>query len=208
MLDKYLKMIYTNKKKGFMTKNDFLNMVKEVCSKNSFELKLVDEPSINIAGIACGGVFDRDNKELIVATKRDEELWFGILAHEFNHLKQFLEGHPYFQKEILDDAIFDDWVNGKEVNNIEEIIKNIQLLEYDCEKRTIELIKDYQLPIDLDYYIKMSNIYVLSHNLMLKKRKFLSRSIKDLAKTNIFPTSLINDLQTNEYDSYLEELFD
>ena len=53
----------------------------------------------------------------------------------------------------------------------------------------------------------MSNAYVLSHNLMLDKRKFITGRISDLAKDIRLPAVFIEDYNTREFDYVLEGLF-
>ena len=45
-------------------------------------------------------------------------------------------------------------------------------LEHDCERRTLAMIKDYDLPIDGEKYARMAASYVMFYEYVKKHRKW------------------------------------
>jgi len=95
----------------------------------------------------CHGMFAFNHKDepviKVAVGNKSNEQWFGILIHEYCHFLQWVEGSKI-------------WKQFEECNfNIDEIIKcpkkykkEILLLirlEADCERRTVKLIKEYDL---------------------------------------------------------------
>lgn len=189
--------------------NDFIGLVVNTCIEHGYTAQFIAEESVKVPNteIKCSGYLDGKLKLLAVGTKRPADIWLGVLAHEFCHLLQGLDNHPYFTSEVVYDELFDKWLEGQDVDNIEFVIKQVRDVELDCEKRTVELIKQYNLPINLDEYIRMSNAYVLSHNLMLKKRKFITGRVSDLAKDVRIPAEFLDNYDVECYDYILEGLF-
>jgi hypothetical protein len=60
----------------------------------------------------------------------------------------------------------------EEVENIAEHIAACRDLELDNEKRTVKIIKEFSLPINITQYIKKSNAYVHFYNYMLISRRW------------------------------------
>jgi hypothetical protein len=87
-------------------------------------------------------------------------------------MTQWLEGIPLWR--TANDSIeeIDKWLDGKEVENIEECINASRDLELDNEKRSVEMIKKWNLPIDVSEYTKKSNAYVLFYNYIKTSRKW------------------------------------
>lgn len=120
-------------------------------------------------GIQCGGYFDEDSKTLAVATNRREEVWLGVLLHEYSHLTQWVEDAPVWRAAKSD---MWDWLAGKRVKGIRESIRTVQDVEADCERRTIRLIRELDAPVDLESYTRCANAYIHFHNVIADKRKW------------------------------------
>jgi hypothetical protein len=153
----------------------FLAYVYEQCSKNGIKVDLRDVKSLKLSGnIYCSGYFDEENKIMVVAMKHPQAL--EVLVHEFGHFTQWVQGIPIWTES--GDALgkVDEWLGGKEVRNIETHMGKARDLELDNEKRAVKLIKRFNLPIDIDLYIKKANAYVLFYTWMLTTRKWAKRS--------------------------------
>ena len=66
----------------------------------------------------------------------------------------------------------EDWLAGKRKKNIKQHIDKSRDLELDNEKRSVKLIKQWNLPIDIKDYIKRANAYVQFYNWMYYSRKW------------------------------------
>jgi hypothetical protein len=50
----------------------------------------------------------------------------------------------------------------------------VRSMERDCEKRAVRLINEFKLKIDTKMYSKRAHVYIYSHFMMEKSRKFYS----------------------------------
>lgn len=106
-------------------------------------------------------------RSISVATKRRN--WLATFAHEFNHFRQDRERTRWFADRRIDRMwyTFDDWIEGRiesTPSRIEECVREIQLCELDCERRTLRTIDEEGLSsIDPEAYARGSNAYVWSY---------------------------------------------
>lgn len=158
----------------------FISDLVELCIKEGVEFKLTNKKHILLSGLPCNGYFEGDVEfgKLFVATGKSRKEWLPILVHESCHLDQWLEDKSKF---IKDDGIelIDEWLAGKRINKlkIKKAITNSKKLELDCEKRVIEKIKRYKLPINIDTYIQMSNAYVYFYEWVYQNRTWPLRKL-------------------------------
>jgi hypothetical protein len=159
--------------------NYFVDFVKKETMNNGIKciLSLSKYVIIKSEGnVRCNGYFDDDKRVLKCAINKPLEDWLPILVHEFSHFEQWK-----YQCKIWADydnaecaSLFFDWVNGKE-SNLDLVKKSyllIKELELDCELRAINNITRFKLPIDLDFYIRKSNAYVLFYDCVFFNRKW------------------------------------
>jgi hypothetical protein len=124
-------------------------------------------------GLHARGYFD--GKTLAVARKCKE--WVAIFIHEYCHFLQMIENqkdYVQFEKSNYHENLFDDWITGKYTNEkqFNRTIEKILRMEIDCEKRSVSLITEYNLPIDVVDYIQESHmVFCLYHVIMLHKLK-------------------------------------
>lgn len=152
------------------------NGIKVILDPNEKTNAVFDKPQS--IPVMCSGFFDQYSKLLCVAMKSE---WQGVLAHEFSHSCQAAEGKWIIPLENRANDPWDNWddfLNGKEFRNIEEITRHIQECELDCEKRTFKLLKQFNLltPEEEKIYIKKANCYVLFYQVALKHRKWSNKS--------------------------------
>lgn len=112
--------------------------------------------------LPCQGFFYEEGRTLEVATRRPYEMWIGVFTHESCHFDQCLERTRIWRNG---DRVseFDDWVMGNLYLPPAKLWKYkrfVQHLELDCEIRTVEKIKQYDLPIDVKLYTQKANAYV------------------------------------------------
>jgi len=103
---------------------------------------------------------------------KDVKYWFPVLMHESSHMDQYIENDPTWVNNLgLEQT--DKWIDGDDgvdLNIISEEIRTSMDVEINCEKRTIEKIKKFNLEdiLDIDEYIQKSNAYILFY-LWMKK---------------------------------------
>jgi hypothetical protein len=117
--------------------------------------------------------------ELGLAVGGSKQDWLLILLHESCHMDQWLGKSSIWSngqlagKDVYD--LLEEWINGKELQDweIHKIIKSCIDIELDCEKRTVEKIRNYELlNIDRVEYIQKANSYIMFYGAILKKRKW------------------------------------
>ena len=180
-----------------MNKNvkKFISDTVEICLKNNVTFNLVAKQKVLLSkGQYCSGFFSVNGKDVRLTTAVGEkaENWLAVLVHESCHLDQYLEDKTAFVEEDESWLIW-DWIDGKNISK-EEVKRGIELckkLELDCEKRSVQKIAKYNLPIDITIYIQKSNLYMYFYNWVLKNRKWIKKGdtlykkeLYSLCKTN------------------------
>lgn len=132
-------------------------------------VKLAASPSVDNEGFEVGGYFCDVDRELAVATQRDEQAWLGILLHEYCHLTQWVENGPAWRGYRAD---MWEWLAGKNIRDPKAAVRGVQVCEEDNERRTLRLIRELGAPIDLATYSRAANAYLHFHNVMATERKW------------------------------------
>ncbi len=158
--------------------NKFINDLKTITTKEGVKLLLSPEKGVEYVGggFICNGYFDSDGKTLACALGKDVSQWLIILLHESCHMDQWLDQVPAWTENLGMENI-DKWLGGDDnvdMNLIDEEIRTSMLVELDCEKRTVEKIKKYNLDsiINIDEYIQKSNAYILFYLWLRKNRRW------------------------------------
>ena len=139
-----------------LNQQDFVLNVIDTCLENKINLRLFNEPPEE----GCSGYFSDD--ELLCLTNRED--WIEILVHESCHMDQFLEDDPLYTHPLVKD--FDIWDSSLLKHcpeKAEEAFKVWTEMEIDCDIRSVKKIKKYNLPIDVDEYIRRANCYHQSY---------------------------------------------
>lgn len=119
-------------------------------------------------------------KEIAVSIDRSIDSWMGILIHESCHMDQDFDktiSQEIKNKWISAAEAFFDWLEGKKQMNttqLDNVINTIVELEKDCEIRSVAFIEKWNLPIDIDEYIRSANLYLYMHQIYKEQRKFYS----------------------------------
>lgn len=149
----------------------FIDHVKKICKIYGVKCSLRNSRYVKMDGnVRCSGWFDEEKPELVVAMNRED--WIEILSHEYSHLTQWVEQIPVWKKAEVSLAKVWEWLDGKNHRNIQKHISVARDLELDNEKRSVNVIKQFNLKVDLDNYIKKANAYVQFYNWMGKTRKW------------------------------------
>ena len=150
-------------------------------NKTNTDLKLCLE-SPKIEDNVVSGYFSELDNEIVVGINTDS--WIEVLVHEFCHYIQYTENCKEWQALEMDNDnacnLMWLWIN-KEIElkekEIDVIFKKVQSMELDCERRTVNLIKKYKLPIDVKQYITEANIYIYFYNFAAKNRLWFPSNI-------------------------------
>jgi hypothetical protein len=192
----------------------FLDHVKKECEKHDVKLTLRNVKYFRLSPkVTCGGYFDDVNKELACSTNRED--WLDLLVHEYAHMTQWLDRDNCV--EWMNEQKFksleklDEWLNGKTKYRMKFHLGVCRDLELDNEKRTVELIKKFGLQkhIDIDFYTKKANAYVLFYNYMNFTRRWCNTK-NPFYKNNELIKKMSNkfDMNYNELDSHIKLTFD
>ena len=157
-----------------MEAQEFIKHVKQECKKHNIKCVLKNTKTVKLTddNDRCSGYFDEEH--LVVAMNRPDAL--QILVHEYCHLTQWVEQCDIWITSVKNeshDKLY-RWLAGEEVKGIEKAISICRDLELDNEKRAVKMIKYFNLPIDIDIYIKKANAYVQYYNYLLISRKWCS----------------------------------
>lgn len=127
----------------------------------------------------CSGWFEHPN--LKVAAGNED--WFEIFVHEYCHFLQHLDerDRKRVNYEIVSSSEFDAFfgiVDGiyQPADRLTDLRHKIQLVEQDCDVRVVQLIKQHDLSIDVELYIRKSNAYHASYALIQENRTWTKLS--------------------------------
>ena len=149
----------------------FIAHVKKVCKIYGVKCSLRKSKYVKMDGnVRCSGWFDEETPELVVAINRED--WIEILAHEYSHLTQWVEQIPIWKKAEVSLGKVWEWLDGKNRKNIQEHISVARDLELDNEKRSVAIIKEFDLNVDIDNYIRKANAYVQFYNWIAITRRW------------------------------------
>ena len=152
------------------------------------------------------GEFNDFPREFKVAMKRPLKYWFPIYIHEFCHFRQWKEKSVLWDK--YDDTFF-EWVDDREnfqLSEVKKSLKSIISLELDCEKRAVQMIKDRELPLDTDDYIKGANAYLLSYFISYEQMGwYASAPYEDKKVLDVVPDKFLKVKDYMKYNSTYHE---
>lgn len=165
-----------------MNISKFIKSIQRQAKKYNIKLNITDEKFVHLSdNIKCGGYFqERERKTpgiIEVATNKPIDKWLSILVHETGHMDQWIEQCDIWVKyDNVNPNIMDSWLEGKDYseNTIEKVINAARDMELDCEKRAVDKIKKYKLPINVGDYIQKANCYIFFYNYLKITRKWCS----------------------------------
>jgi len=150
----------------------FMEHAAKKAKKNGISLKFTKYKTLfDEDGMSISGYFSDADKIIVCASGNSFFYWFSTFIHEFCHFEQWLSGkHANWFKREQD--ILEKWLNGKNYSNsyILKCIRTIQECELDCEKRTLKIIDDFDLPINKKRYVKIANMSLIFYNYVFLRR--------------------------------------
>lgn len=135
----------------------------------------------------------------------DSSSMFEIFIHEYCHFLQWKEGSPLWDSGYDAGVYFDKWLEGKHDTCTIDYVRNIQKMELDCDKRVLKIIKDNKLPVNVNSYIKESNSYIWSYNIMFENRRFYNFNVYDDIILDTVPTSHLSFDDIGSYTPQYKE---
>jgi hypothetical protein len=197
-----------------MTKNKktakeqrFINMIKRNCKKYGIKCELRNVKYLKLSGnIKCSGYFDETDGKLVVAMNRRD--WIEILAHEYCHLTQWIDGVSVYKLGGNAVSKVDEWLEGKNIRSIKKWLGYARDMELDNEKRTVALLTNWGFGLDLKLYVKKSNAYVQFYNYLYHSRKWSKPENSPYTNRNVLaamPTKF--NMNYEEMDEDIFKLF-
>lgn len=154
----------------------FIAFVKAECRKEGVKCDLRNTTYVKISNsIKASGYFDDTVPTLVCSMNRKDSI--EILVHEYCHLTQWRENIPLWKAATPSIPAIDEWLSGKEVKGIEKHIANARDLELDNEKRSVKIIKEFELPVNIENYTRKANSYVHFYNYMLISRRWCTPAV-------------------------------
>lgn len=156
-----------------MNKEEFIKFVRQQCKLNGIKCILRSTKYCADDTQPTSGYFDDGAKILRAAMGRSDGI--EILAHEYCHMNQWIDQIPLWKKIDVSSIMMEKWLKGKKVSNLARHIAVVRDLEADCEKRTVNLIQELHLPVNLKRYIKKANSYIYYYNWLVHTCKWSSK---------------------------------
>jgi hypothetical protein len=161
------------------SKNDkaFIEFVKDECKRLGVKTHIKDVKYVKLSPtIRCSGYFDDadPDKGAILACSMGKDDGLEILVHEYCHLTQWQDEFPLWKQAAKALPIIDEWLAGK-YKRPETLKKAFEIaisLERDNEMRSVRMINEWGLSIDVDKYIKKANSYLMFYNWMKQTRRW------------------------------------
>ncbi|MDO8536646.1 MAG: hypothetical protein Q7R94_00145 [bacterium] len=157
----------------------FVGHVKERARWNNVDLVFAQESHLQYPGsksLVNGYFIDKGGKrEFGVAMGKPMDKWLSVLVHESSHMDQWMEDAYCWKERLIPgtgiealDEIF-RWT-AKEIElppeKVSDYIRRARNVELDCEWRTVQKIREFDLPIDLVSYIQGANSYLFFYTVM------------------------------------------
>lgn len=161
-----------------MKMNNVFRFIKELkikCKKYNVKLILYNQKYIEEDGEKFGGWFDPIGMELHCAfPDKIQSKYVEVLIHESCHMDQWIENTKYWSIERENNSLDEFWkiLKGIKVKNLKFHLRNVQMMEAECEEMAIEKIKFYDLGIDINKYTQKANSYLLFYTLLIETKKW------------------------------------
>jgi len=164
----------------------FIKYVKDEIKKAGGTINMANSRSVTytLDDSEVNGYWDHNRMELACAIGQPQENWLPIFVHEYAHFTQWQEQCETWVKaempmgdeetKVTYSDLMWEWMEGSyfPVSQIKGSLDAARELEADCERRSLKLIKKFQLPICTKFYAKKSNAYVHFYNAIFRFKKW------------------------------------
>ena len=139
---------------------NFVEFVKNKLSEKGGKLILRSKIA---NGETQDGEFCEKTNTIRCKNNKNSYYWLGVLAHEYSHFIQSSNKTKFwinFQKNINKLNNVDNILTAKDSarKEREKIVSSIIDMELECEKMALEFVKDFDLPINKEEYVILSNV--------------------------------------------------
>lgn len=147
-------------------------------------LRLEPRPTLDYQGseaIQVSGYFVASPAPVLaVAMGKPMEEWLAILVHEGCHMEQWAEQAPCWQENLMPDGReavdwLDAWCGGQHElapEVLRDVVTRAKAVELDCERRSLEVMKQWQLPLCPKEYAQRANAYVHFYDRVAQIRRW------------------------------------
>jgi hypothetical protein len=149
-----------------MNQKQFLEKVKPELERARIKVLINSKGEFN-------GSFDSVERELTVNT--NGQLVFQTLIHEYCHFLQWKNERQKWNFLTKGVDVFFEWIDGKdftEEKTSKALVQTIEL-ELDCERKSLELIRNWHLDVNPFLYTTAANAYLFSYIFSYKYRQFV-----------------------------------
>ena len=141
---------------------DFTSYIDSYCKRTRHKFYVHNKKRLTLDGDLCGGYCDLE--EAHVAGKNSK--FYPTLVHEFGHVQQTKTArwaHHFEESEWEDFLGSEARLNGDLIHSALNVLE----LERDCERRALNFIKRFSLPIDSAQYAREANCYLVYYHFLL-----------------------------------------
>ena len=183
-----------------MNKLELIEYVSDFCKKNKIDFIISEGKQVKtvMAQEKCSGFFEHNHKinpTLGIAKDLDDDTFYEVLLHEFCHTHQYLENSQYWKscrlteeealrygnllnKDLLGletGDLFHFWLE-KEIelpkNVLDDIVDRTTAVEFDCERRVLDLFNKLNINRDMKVYAQKANAYLYTYFYALNNRRW------------------------------------
>ncbi len=185
--------------------DNFIKHVREKAAEYGVKVFLRNQKRIKLSkGNYCAGYFSDSDFKIVVAIDVPLNNWVSVLAHEFSHMEQWISNVKMWDNLNIYNtdscSEFFEWLEGKYELHEELItyhMRRVCEMELNCEKRTVEMIKKFKLPINIPNYIQKANTYIWFYSVVRQKRQWEGTKAKSIYEikqiASIAPKNWVKD---------------
>ena len=116
-------------------------------------------------------------------------------------MDQWIENTKYWSRERTNNSLTEVWklLKKEKVSNLKFHLRNVQMMEAECEKMSIQKIIDYDLGIDVKKYAMKANSYLLFYSILKETNKWTDYppyKFKDIWQN--MPSEILNKFEIDE----------
>ncbi len=160
--------------------DQFIRDLQKRCKKYKITFLMSGLDYVKWGDGKSNGFFNPSTMEMAISIGKPVEKWINTLVHESCHFDQWVQNCKVWrdmmdQKPDACTQLFEYWLEGEKKISKEQAMDMACImrdLELDNERRTIEKIKKYNLPIDIKEYAKGAGTYIMFYNYIGKHKKW------------------------------------
>ena len=143
--------------------DNFIKHVANDCEEREIKILVSLVEFVNADSIKSNGYYDDANKVLAISINKPMEEWLRIFVHEYAHSLQDKEKcTPWIIGSSSCDKFFRWYDNDIQLTKKELNLhcRRTQMLELDCERKALQLITKFHLPLNKKEYARKASAYI------------------------------------------------